>query len=164
MKKTLGLLAVVGAAAALVAYTMKKEERVEEKKTLPNNDTMEFEEDQMEVPASTASITYGNLTEEDTLHLNEICEQQFSLLENDADARTERPLQHVIAFEQAEQLEAYKTKVIHDGYVVTAGENEKELVVLNIVKVDTEIILENVFYLANLAKEYNGTYVSWILK
>ena len=67
-------------------------------------------------------------------------------------------------FEDEVELENYKNVVINDGYVVTMGSDEKELIVLNISAVDADVILSKVFHLADLAKKYHGKYVSWILK
>lgn len=175
MKKTLGLLAVIGAAAAIVAYKLKKEEMYEDfselneeditEKILKKAEEVNYVEEEGETPPSIQSTSYPNLTEEDILHLNEISEELFSKLDSDVeDERTERPLQHTILFTNDDELQAYKKMVITEGYVVTGGENPTELIVLNITKVNPDEILSRIFSLANRAKEYNGKYINCILK
>lgn len=177
MKKALGVIAVLGSAAALIAYKMKKDEKknvdyttmdeddISERilKTAQEQNFMESEE-AFDEKASLETATYPNLNEDDMVRLNEISEARFEEMDLSVDERRERPLQHVIVFDNETALEKYKAIVINDGYVVTSGNEENELVVLNISEVDPDAILSKVFYLANLAKEYHGTYVNWVLK
>lgn len=176
MKKTLGVLAVVGAAAAFIAYKIKKEESYEDFSELNEEDITEkilkkaeevnyVDEEEGTTPPAIQSTSYPNLNQEDILRLNEVGEELFSKLDEDTtDDRTERPLQHTIQFENEEQLQAYKNIVISEGYVVTGGEDPNKLIVLNITKVNPDEILSRIFSLANKAKEYNGEYIKCILK
>lgn len=177
MKKALGVIAVLGSAAALVAYKLKKDEKKNVDYTSMDEDDISERilksaqeqnfvetDDDFEEKASTETASYPNLSEEDMIRLNEISESRFEEMESSEDERQERPLQHVLIFNEEAGLEKYKTIVINDGYVVTSGNEENELVVLNITDVNPDAILSKVFYLANLAKEYHGTYVNWVLK
>ncbi|NBK98811.1 MAG: hypothetical protein EOM50_12455 [Erysipelotrichia bacterium] len=178
MKKALGVIAVLGSAAALIAYKLKKDEQRNVDYTTMNEDDISerilktaqeqnFAEDDgesFEEKASTETASYPHLNEDDMVRLNEISEARFAEMEQSEDQRSERPLQHVVVFNEETSLEKYKTIVINEGYVVTSGDEENELVILNITDVNPDAILSKVFYLANLAKEYHGTYVNWILK
>lgn len=180
MKKALGILAVIGSAAALVAYKLKKDEGKELSST--NNFDSLSEDDISErilrtaeeanvqqiepanKKAASETKTYPNLNEEDMIYLNEISEDVFKNLEESVSDDKERPLQHAIHFDENKDLETFKSLVINEGYVVTVGENDNDLLVLNIVEVNADIILSKVFYLANLAKINHGRYINWLLK
>lgn len=180
MKKALGILAVIGSAAALVAYKLKKDEEKEFSSTnnfddLSEDDiserilrTAEEANIQQVEPtnkkAASETTTYPNLNEEDMVYLNEISEDIFKDLEESDSDDKERPLQHAIHFDDNKDLENFKNLVINEGYVVTVGEVENDLLVLNIVEVNADVILSKVFYLANLAKTYHGRYINWLLK
>ena len=174
MKKALGVVAVLAGAAAVVAYKLKKDCEKEEHfdlmdeedisdRILKTAQAQNHQEECDETP-STQTASYPHLSEEDIVRLNELSETHFEAMDKEEDARSERPLQHTVHFEDQIDLDKYKTVVINEGYVVTSGDSEKDLVVLNITNVSCDSILSKVFYLANLAKEYNGTYVDWILK
>lgn len=179
MKKALGIIAVLGSAAALVAYKLKKDEKKQEDvdytameeddiserilKSAQEQNLTEASEEPDE-KASTKTASYPNLNEDDMIRLNEISEARFEEMEGLEDERNERPLQHRILFDDEASLEKYKTIVINDGYVVTSGNEDNELIVLNITEAAADAILSKVFYLANLAKEYHGTYINWVLK
>ncbi len=174
MKKALGVIAVLTGAAALVAYKLKKDNEKEDNfelmdeedisdRILKSAQQQNFQEESAEEP-STQTASYPHLSEEDLVRLNELSETHFEAMEKEDDARSERPLQHTVHFEDQINLDKYKGIVINEGYVVTSGDSEKDLVVLNITNVSCDAILSKVFYLANLAKEYEGTYIDWILK
>lgn len=174
MKKALGVIAVLTGAAALVAYKLKKDSEKEDNfqlmdeedisdRILKSASAQNFSEEKEE-KASTETASYPHLSEEDLIRLNELSETHFEEMENQEDVRSERPLQHTVHFEDQINLDKYKGIVINEGYVVTSGESEKDLVVLNITSVTCDAILSKVFYLANLAKEHEGTYVDWVLK
>lgn len=172
MKKALGLLAVVGGAAALIAYKVLKDEKVKvvnkeedvEKHIVEIEEETLEENDEEEALPSYETATYPNLNNEDMIHLNEVSENVFETIDFDHVQEEERPVQHKLSFESRLLMEKFKSIVIEEGYVVTSGESDTELVVLHISKVDVDLILSKVFYLANLAKECAGTYQSWILK
>ena len=73
----------------------------------------------------------------------------------------ERPVQHTIDFKSVEDMETYKQVVIEKGYVVTRGENPYQLSVLHIAPSNKRELLVNVYYLANQAVKYNGSYQGW---
>lgn len=175
MKKALGILAVITGAAAVVAYKLKKDEQKKETfefmneedisdRILKSAEEQNFKEEEFVEKASTETASYPHLSEEDMIRINELSETHFEEIEKEEDARVERPLQHTIHFDNETDLEKYKNIVINEGYVITSGDTTNDLVVLNISNVAFDNILSKVFYLANLAKEYNGTYVDWILK
>ena len=180
MKKALGVLAVLGSAAAFVAYKLKKEEEknvssLDHFDDLSEDDISERilrtaeeanlhnEEELREKPAVTTA-TYPHLSEEDMVYLNEISEVIFQHMDEEVREEKERPLQHTVHFEEDSNLENFKNVVINEGYVVTTGEDDKDLLVLNISEVNADVILSKVFYLADLAKSHQGRYVNWIIK
>lgn len=172
MKKALGLLAVVGGAAALIAYKVLKDEKVKvvnqekdvEKHIIEIDDEATEEEEEDEAPASYSTASYPNLDSADMIHLNDVSEAVFETIDFENVGEEDRPIQHKLSFENRLLMEKFKSVVIEEGYVVTSGETDMDLVVLHISKVDTDLILSKVFYLANLAKECSGTYTGWILK
>lgn len=176
MKKALGILAVIGSAAALVAYKLKKEEKkmddlslLEEEdiseRILRSAESQNFKEEDFQQAPATETNSFPHLHEDDIMRLNAICEENFAVLETlKLDPTQERPLQHFVEFQSDVDLDNYKNKVIDEGYVVTIGEKEKELIVLNITLVTADDILKKVFHLADLAKQCNGNYNNWIIK
>ncbi|MDQ0360032.1 ribonuclease E inhibitor RraB [Breznakia pachnodae] len=172
MKKALGILAVVGAAAAVVAYKMKKDEEKKEIKEL--DDSKErilrtVEEQGFEPinydkkPEPFSAKTFPHLNEQDIIALTNNSEEQFKAI-GEVDANEEKPIQHSVQFEKEIDLEEFKNIVIGEGYVVTNGEAENELLVLHISKMDQDDISAKVFYLADLAKAHNGVYNGWVCK
>ena len=167
MKKLIGMLAVTAAAAGIVAYKVIKDNKKEvivkenEEDIEIHEVNVEEDEEEEEQQASFATASYPNLHVEDMVHLNEVSEHIFETMEA---CEEERPIQHVLHFDDEANLKEFKNRIIEEGYVVTSGETNLDLVALHISKVDTDLILSKVFYLANLAKDYNGTYVNWILK
>lgn len=176
MKKALGLLAIIGSATALVAYKLKKDEKknddlmyLEEEdiseRILRTAEAQNFSEEDFQQEPARETNTYPNLNEEDILRLNALSEENFvSMDEKALENNEERPLQHTLVFTTDIDLENYKNKVINEGYVVTVGENEKELIVLNITATTPDTILQKVYHLADLGKQFNAQYKGWILK
>lgn len=76
----------------------------------------------------------------------------------------ERPVQHRVVFQDAQDLEAFKHEVINKGFVITNGEAEHELMVLHITSINKEKLYENMKYLANEAAAHHGTYEGWTTK
>lgn len=174
MKKTLGLLAVVGAAAAVVAYKMKKDEVKKDIKELDEDDNGErilrtveeqgFEPINYDTKTEPFSAkAFPHLEEKDIIEVTKMSEEEFKKL-GDVDVNEERPIQHTVQFEKDIDLEEFKNIVIGEGYVVTNGENENELLILHISKLDQDDISSKVFYLADLAKAHNGIYKGWMCK
>ena len=167
MKKVITALALVGGIAALAAYKIVKNDSKKrddcdiEKRIIAIEQDENEEEPNCEAAFETAS--YPNL-EEDIKAINEICENVFEGIDFDNIGEDERPIQHVLHFENKILLEKFKAIVIEEGFVVTNGEYENDLLVLHIAKVNVDLILSKVFYLANLAKECDGKYLNWILK
>lgn len=169
MKKVITALALVGGVAALAAYKIVKNDNKKlvetedvEKRIIAIDQDEDEEEPNCEAAFETAS--YPNLEEEDMKEINEICENVFEGIDFDNVGEDERPIQHVLHFENRILLEKFKAIVIEEGFVVTNGEYENDLLVLHIAKVNVDLILSKVFYLANLAKECDGKYLNWILK
>jgi len=172
MKKLLGLLAVAGATAAVVAYKMKKDEEKKEIKELDDSKEriLRTVEEQGFEPInydnkveSFSAKTFPHLTEQDIIALTKSSEEQFNAL-GEVDPNEEKPIQHSTQFEKEIDLEEFKNIVISEGYVVTNGEAENELLVLHISKMDQDDIFAKVFYLADLVKAHNGVYNGWICK
>lgn len=163
MKKLLGVLAVGTAAAAVVAYAMKKNQKNDAKEIVEEAAEILHEEAE-KATALVKEVIEEGLHDEEEERLNTLCEEGFQALSNEDDNRKERPLQHTITFENQEDLEKFKEAVILDGYVVTSGTKELELLVLNISKVDLEVIKNSVFHLAKISHEHHGTYDHWVMK
>lgn len=86
-------------------------------------------------------------------------------LEKDGDVHNhERPVQHKINFSNMEDLENFKNTVINKGFVITNGDEEYQLMVLHITAINKEKLYENMFYLADTAAMYHGTYAGWTCK
>lgn len=172
MKKKLGLLAVVTTAAAVVAYKLKKDE---DKKDIKNLDedgakSLRTVEEQGFEPINYddkaegfSSKTFPHLDTQDIIDLTNAGEAEFKKL-TDIATTEERPIQHTIQFAKEIDMEEFKNIVIGEGYVVTNGEKENELLVLHISKMDQDDVLSKVFYLADLAKAHEGKYEGWICK
>lgn len=89
-------------------------------------------------------------------------EEVITKLEENGDVHeNERPVQHTVAFKNLDDLESYKTAVINKGFVVTKGEDTLELYVLHIAPIDRIQLIQNIYYLANLALEMHGVYKGW---
>ena len=171
MKKALGLLAIVGGAAAIVAYKMLKDEKVKvvnneedvEKHIIELEEEEEAEEEEEQSP-SYETATYPYLNNEDMIAINNICENTFETLDLEALKGEEKPVKHCLHFENKLLMEKFKSIVIEEGYVVTSGEDESELVVLHVSEIDVDLLLSKVFYLANVAKDCFGEYKELIIK
>lgn len=165
MKKTSKFLLITGigsvvAGATVIAlnYSKKKANKIAAD---VNDITIDEQISEIEAVSETASYPY--LAEADMMYLNDISEIEFNKME-ELDNENERAIQHKIEFETIKDLDVFKTIVINEGFVVTVGEDDKELLVLNISLLNSDLILSKVFYLANLAKEHGGNYKKWIIK
>ncbi len=171
MKKTLGLLAALTAAAAVAVYKLSKDD---EKKVKELDDSKEkilrsVEEKGFEpvsdekVETSFVSNAYPHLNEVDLVALTKKNDEMFASIA-DLQPTDEYPIQHMIQFSKPIDMEEFKNIVISEGYVITNGEKENELLVLHISKMDHDDISAKVFYLADLAKAHDGVYEGWICK
>mgnify|MGYP003286115303 CR=1 FL=1 len=105
---------------------------------------------------------FPHLSAEDKKRIDEINQQVILALEENGDVHeNERPVQHTVSFTSLEDLENYKTAVINKGFVVTKGEEALELYVLHIAPIDRIQLIQNIYYLANLALEMHGVYRGW---
>ena len=105
---------------------------------------------------------FPHLSAEDKKRIDEINQQVILALEENGDVHeNERPVQHTVSFTSLEDLENYKTAVINKGCVVTKGEEALELYVLHIAPIDRIQLIQNIYYLANLALEMHGVYRGW---
>lgn len=102
------------------------------------------------------------LTSETKKQIDEMNQEVIAKLEENGDVHeNERPVQHTVAFKNLDDLENYKTAVINKGFVVTKGEDTLELYVLHIAPIDRIQLIQNIYYLANLALEMHGVYKGW---
>ena len=206
MKKIFPILAVLGSAAALIAYKMKKEEEKQiidldqgllyDDEPEDNEDAAEeapisdpqhcceevneaFEEaheslDEFEVVQSTSDDEAKEETQEEYDEMfTHLTRAEMALLKEDTDARMEaleqkgdvhdheRPVQHVVKFQDEESMNQFKSVVINRGYVITRGSEEFELIVLHITPMDKVKLMSNVYYLADVATAYQGVYKGW---
>ncbi|MFV0380642.1 MAG: ribonuclease E inhibitor RraB [Breznakia sp.] len=175
MKKKVGLFALLsaGAGAAYIAYKAAKkhdEESLEESDTdiiLHNVEAQGFKpmniDEAGNIESNEKTNTTPHLSEEEVKALQELTNTTFTAL-GVLDANEEKPIQHEIEFSKEIELEEFKNRIIDEGYVVTAGEHERELLVLHISQMDSEAISAKVLYLADLAKEHTGVYKKWLCK
>ena len=109
-----------------------------------------------------ADPQYPYLSADDKKRIDEINQEVIANLEENGDVHeNERPVQHTVAFTNLDDLENYKTAVINKGFVVTKGEEALELYVLHIAPIDRIQLIQNIYYLANLALEMHGVYKGW---
>ncbi len=171
MKKNKLILALAIGTVITGATILSMEKAKKEKKENKNNNNDEdtqlneesFEEQCEDITAVSETASYPYLSDEDMIYLNEVSEDEFAKVEGFEDIE-EKAIQHTVKFDSVHDLENYKNIVINEGFVVTHGEQENELIVLNISLMESDIILSKIFYLANVAKEYNGSYRKWIVK
>ena len=197
MKKIFPILAVLGSAAALIAYKMKKEEEKQiidldqgllyDDEPEDNEDPQHcceevneaFEEaheslDEFEDVQSTSDDEAKEETQEEYDEMfTHLTRAEMALLKEDTDARMEaleqkgdvhdheRPVQHVVKFQDEESMNQFKSVVINRGYVITRGSEEFELIVLHITPMDKVKLMSNVYYLADVATAYQGVYKGW---
>lgn len=185
MKKALGIIAATAAACAYVAYKVGKEEPTEEEKIIHEpsvnseatteelseqilkNVESDMEEEQVnqqetETETEDEFARFKNLTEEDIKSIAEASQPGLAIIDKMED-KSERPIQHIVTFQNDLDREEFKNNVINQGYVVTNGDNN-ELIVLHISKIDKDEILGQVFFLADLTKQLNGEYKGWSIK
>lgn len=175
MKKTLLGIAVLGAVVGTVAYKIKKEQLEKElldkeldmlaKKEEPTSQE-EVRNDGVEERAFEAEesddVEQEILDEELKKTLTEQSDAFIDdLKEHEDDISKERPIQHRIDFTNTSDMEAFKQKVIEKGYVVTSGDHPLQLCVLHIDAINRGELLAIVYYLANQARKYRGTYQGW---
>lgn len=109
-----------------------------------------------------ADPEFPYLNTETKKQIDEMNEEVIAKLEENGDVHeNERPVQHTVAFKNLDDLENYKTAVINKGFVVTKGEETLELYVLHIAPIDRIQLIQNIYYLANLALEMHGVYKGW---
>ena len=194
MKKIFPILAVLGSAAALIAYKMKKEEEkqiIDLDQGLLYDDEPEDNEDAAEEApisdpqhcceevneafeeAHESLDEFEDVQEEYDEMFTHLTRAEMALLKEDTDARMEaleqkgdvhdheRPVQHVVKFQDEESMNQFKSVVINRGYVITRGSEEFELIVLHITPMDKVKLMSNVYYLADVATAYQGVYKGW---
>lgn len=185
MKKVIPVLAVLAGAAALVAYKLKKDE---EKKIVDldqgllkdeeNIDENDMEEEEIEegpisqpgymnqvneaVKEEETEENNSSLTEEEVTALQNSTQQKMDEMLQEGDVHeNERPVQHYIEFNNSEDLENFKSTVINQGFVISKGKTDLELVVLHISPIENEKLMNNILCIADEAKKHNGKYLGW---
>lgn len=137
------------------------EERVEEAEAAcccNNQETCSCDAEQSEE----TDPEFPYLNNETKRQIDEMNQELITKLEENGDVHeNERPVQHTVAFTNLDDLENYKTAVINKGFVVTKGEDALELYVLHIAPIDRIQLIQNIYYLANLALEMHGIYKGW---
>ncbi len=110
----------------------------------------------------TYSEEYPNLTTALVEDINTMTQEAMDSLASDGDIHErERPVQHMVSFSTAQDLDAFKNKVINKGFVITKGEGELDLVVLHISPIDKVKLVSNILYLADQAYANHGVYKGW---
>ena len=110
----------------------------------------------------TYSEEYPNLTTALVEDINTMTQEAMNSLASDGDIHErERPVQHMVSFSTAHDLDTFKNKVINKGFVITKGEGELDLVVLHISPIDKVKLVSNILYLADQAYANHGVYKGW---
>lgn len=105
---------------------------------------------------------FTHLTRAEMALLKEDTDARMEALEQKGDVHDhERPVQHVVKFQDEESMNQFKSVVINRGYVITRGSEEFELIVLHITPMDKVKLMSNVYYLADVATAYQGVYKGW---
>lgn len=115
--------------------------------------------------AETSNIEYPHLNTNVTDEISQMTQDQMNKLAEDGDNHeNERPIQHFVHFDNETNMDEFKQTVINQGFVVTKGEGDFDLVVLHISSIDRERIIASVLYLAEQALAHNGEYKGWTSK
>lgn len=105
---------------------------------------------------------YPHLTNRMVNDINAMTKDAILALANDGDNHAyERPVQHMVSFKTKEDMDAFKSRVINKGFVITKGDEEGDLVVLHISPIDEKKLVGNILYLADQAYAFNGEYRGW---
>ena len=105
---------------------------------------------------------YPHLTNRMVNDINAMTKDAIEALANDGDNHAyERPVQHMVSFKTKEDMDAFKSRVINKGFVITKGDEEGDLVVLHISPIDEKKLVGNILYLADQAYAFNGEYRGW---
>lgn len=185
MKKAVTGIAVLAGVAAVTAYALKKNEQ---KKIRELDEELLYDEPQPSEPTKIDSIqlddeeeegseeseadepdaarrkddTYKNLTAAAVAHISKEHERLAEELKNEGDHHeVDRPIQHLVYFTTQEDADAFKKAVVNKGFVVSAGENEFDLIVLHISPIDQIKLVTNELYLADQAYAHHGEYKGW---
>lgn len=185
MKKVIPVLAVLAGAAALVAYKLKKDEEkkivdldqglLEDEENIDENDMEEeeIEEGPISQPGYINQVNEAvkeeepdennsSLTEDEVTALQNSTQQKMDEMLQEGDVHeNERPVQHYIEFNNSEDLENFKSNVINQGFVISKGKTDLELVVLHISPIEKEKLMNNILCIADEAKKHNGKYLGW---
>lgn len=105
---------------------------------------------------------YPHLTNRMVNDINAMTKDAIDALANDGDNHAyERPVQHMVSFKTKEDMDAFKSRVINKGFVITKGDEDGDLVVLHISPIDEKKLVGNILYLADQAYAFNGEYRGW---
>lgn len=89
-------------------------------------------------------------------------EEKFSAIQqNEDDLDRNRPIYHLLHFEDVTNALAFRSEVVNNGYVVTSGDVDGDIIVLHILPLHLVKVMAHAYYLADCAKKYQGTYVDW---
>lgn len=84
-----------------------------------------------------------------------------SLQEAGDDLERNRPIYHLIRFEDEDNASAFRYEVANKGYVISQGETKHDLMVLHVLPLDLVKLMAHAYSLADCAKKYQGTYIDW---
>lgn len=183
MKKIIPALAVLGGVAAFAVYKLKKEEKkhiadldqgllyddedgsednLENSFKKAEDEVQDLAEDNKTIPMDEK---FPNLTSVEVENLKNEYNSKVNELTVDGDILSkERPIRHNVCFHNETDLEHFKKEVINRGFVISAGEEPLNLVVLHISPINTEKLVDNILYLANRTKANQGIYKGWETK
>lgn len=87
---------------------------------------------------------------------------RLEALQNEGDdLSVDRPIYHLVHFDDEANAIAFRNEIVNKGYVVSKGDQEGEWIILHILPLDLVKIMAHVYELANIAIEYQGTYIHW---
>ena len=139
-------------------------EEAETKFQAAEEKVQEFAEDVKDAfhEEETYNEDYPHLTNRMVDDINVMVREAIEKLAKDGDVHEhERPVQHMVSFHNKEDMEAFKSRVINKGFVITKGENEFDLVVLHISAIDEVKLINHILYIADQAYAFNGEYQGW---
>ena len=108
---------------------------------------------------------FPSLLKSETAALKEQAKKLMDDMLQEGDVHeNERPVQHSVVFQTAEDMDSFKNEVINKGFVITRGDEDLELIVLHITPIDDVKLMGNILYIAGEAKLHHGKYQGWSSK
>lgn len=105
---------------------------------------------------------FVNLKKKDILVMKNNAQARLELYASEGDdLEVDRPIYHQIVFQNEDDANGFRNEVVNKGYVLSKGDVEGEYIVLHILPLHLVKVMAHVYYLADSAIKYNGTYIDW---